>query len=97
MITPGYYPIRGGTERVVETLSVQLNRIGVSTDVLTFNMDRRWQPKRCTKQEDMRGIRVTKVGAFNVLQHLPYPFQKGFKTMFYFNLFPRGFLKYLRS
>ncbi len=45
MMTPGYYPITGGTEAMVRELSSRLNNTGISTDIMTFNMDKKWKPK----------------------------------------------------
>lgn len=45
MVTPGFYPIQGGTETMVRNLSLSLNKIGVHTDVMTFNMDQKWDSK----------------------------------------------------
>jgi len=73
MVTPGFYPIKGGTETVVRNLSVELNRAGVHVDVMTFNMDRKWDPKWKGKIEEINGIKVFKIPAFNWLpiEHSP--------------------------
>lgn len=39
MATPTYYPVTGGRETAVRRLATDLNKIGVLTDVITFNMD----------------------------------------------------------
>jgi len=73
MATPGFHPIKGGTETVVRNLSIELNRIGVHTDVMTFNMDRKYAPKWRGKIEKIDGITVFKVPALNWLpiEHSP--------------------------
>jgi len=73
MATPGFYPIRGGTETVVRNLSVELNRMGVHVDVMTFNMDRKWNPRWRGKIEKIDGITVFKIPALNWLpiEHSP--------------------------
>jgi len=73
MITPCYYPVKGGTETVVRNLSMELNRIGVHTDVMTFNMDRKYAPKWRGKIEKIEGITVFKIPALNWLpiEHSP--------------------------
>jgi glycosyltransferase involved in cell wall biosynthesis len=73
MVTPGFHPIKGGTETVVRNLSMELNRIGVHTDVMTFNMDRKYAPKWRGKIEKIEGITVFKVPALNWLpiEHSP--------------------------
>ena len=73
MVTPSYYPIKGGTETVVQNLSVDLNRMGVQVDVMTFNMDRKWNPKWRGKIEKIDGITVFKIPALNwmPIEHSP--------------------------
>ncbi len=44
LLSPSYEPIVGGTETFVMQLATALNDIGVHTDVMTFNMDRKWKP-----------------------------------------------------
>jgi len=41
MVTPSFYPIVGGAERVEKNLSIELNRKGIQTDVMAFNMERK--------------------------------------------------------
>lgn len=73
MTTPGFYPIKGGTETVVKNLSIELNRVGVSVDIMTFNMDRKWHPKWKGKMEKIYGIKAFKIPALNWLpiEHSP--------------------------
>ncbi len=73
MVTPCYYPVKGGTEIVVQNLSTLLNESGVHTDVMTFNMDRKWYPKCTGKKVTVEGITVFKVPALNWLpiRHSP--------------------------
>jgi glycosyltransferase involved in cell wall biosynthesis len=44
LVTPSYDPIVGGTETFVRQLATQLNASGIHTDVMTFNMNRKWKP-----------------------------------------------------
>jgi len=67
MVTPCYYPVKGGTETVVRNLSISLNRKSVHTDVMTFNMDRRWCPRWQGRTERIDGITVFKIPALNWL------------------------------
>lgn len=69
MATPGYYPIRGGTETMVHDLAFELNKTGIRTDVMTFNMDRKWNPKWKGKTEKINGITVFRIPALNWLPH----------------------------
>ena len=73
MVTPGFHPIKGGTETVVRNLSIELNRIGVHTDVMTFNMDRKYAPKWRGKIEKIEGITVFKIPALKWLPIEPSP------------------------
>jgi glycosyltransferase involved in cell wall biosynthesis len=41
MVTPYYFPTTiGGTEALIENISIKLNDIGILTNVLTFNLDK---------------------------------------------------------
>jgi len=71
MVTPCYYPVKGGTETVVRNLSIGLNKMGVHVDVMTFNMDRKWNPKWKGKTEKIDGITVFKIPALNWLPNSP--------------------------
>ncbi len=44
IVTPSYFPIVGGSEVLTRTLSVKLNEIGIHTDIMTFNMNKKWHP-----------------------------------------------------
>jgi glycosyltransferase involved in cell wall biosynthesis len=65
MVTPGYYPIKGGTETVVQDLTVELNRRGVIADVLTFNMCQKWKPKWNMKTETTSDYKIYRIPALN--------------------------------
>jgi glycosyltransferase involved in cell wall biosynthesis len=67
MITPFYYPIIGGAESQIENLSLKLNEIGISTDIVTFNFDRSMKPIPFPKVEKINGLKVTKVATLNCL------------------------------
>ncbi len=71
MVTPGFHPIRGGTESIVRSLSMELNKIGAKTHVMTFNMDKKWKPKWKGKVEKIDGIRVFKIAALKLLPSSP--------------------------
>jgi glycosyltransferase involved in cell wall biosynthesis len=67
MVTPSFHPIKGGTETVVHNLSIELNKVGVHVDIMTFNMDRKWHPKWKRTIEEIDGITVFRVPALNWL------------------------------
>jgi len=92
MATPGFHPIKGGTETVVRNLSVELNKIGVHTDVMTFNMDRKYAPKWKGKIEKIDGITVFKIPALNWLQIEQSP-----RISLGVNLIPGRFTNLLRE
>ena len=73
MATPGFYPIKGGTETMVRNISLELNRMDVHVDIMTFNMDRKWNPKWRGQTEEIDGITVYRIPALNWLpiQHSP--------------------------
>jgi glycosyltransferase involved in cell wall biosynthesis len=86
MVTPSFYPIRGGAETVVRNLSVELKKIGVNVDVMTFNMDRLWNPRWSGKTEKIDGITVYKIPALNWLPLVHSP-----RINFGINLLPGRF------
>lgn len=65
MLTPSYDPIIGGTETVVKNLAINLNKIGVQTDVMTFNMDKKWEPRWKWEAKEENGFEVYRIPAFN--------------------------------
>lgn len=71
MLTPSYDPIIGGTEYVVKSLATKLNEIGVQTDVITFNMDEKWNPVWKKEIKEENGFKVYRIPAFN-----PFKFKK---------------------
>lgn len=66
MVTPSYYPIIGGTETAVRILSTKLNKMGIHTDVMTYNMNRKWNPIWREETEDNGLFKVFRVPAFNL-------------------------------
>jgi glycosyltransferase involved in cell wall biosynthesis len=71
MLTPSFPPIIGGTERLVQNLTLKLNQIGIHTDVMTFNMSEKWNPVwREEVKED--GFKVFRVPALNIFRKLSY-------------------------
>ena len=91
MVTPGYYPIKGGTETVVRNLSILLNKNDVHTDVMTFNMDKKWNPKWRGKVEENEEITVFKIPGLNWLPIVHSP-----RITLGFNLIPGRFTNLLK-
>lgn len=71
MLTPSYDPIIGGTETVVKNLAINLNKIGVETDVMTFNMDKKWAPRWEWEVREEDGFKVYRIPAFNPCAKMP--------------------------
>ena len=92
MVTPAYYPIKGGTEVMVQNLSAELNNVGVRTDVMTFNMDRKWNPKWKGKVEKINGVTVFKIPALNW-----FPIAHSKRITMDVNLIPGRFTKRLKD
>lgn len=92
MVPPGFYPIKGGTETMVRNLSVELNRIGVHTDVMTFNMDWKWNPKWRGKTEEIDGITVFRIPALNWM-----PIEHSLRNTLGVNLIPGRFTNLLKE
>lgn len=44
VVSPSYPPIIGGTETFVLKLVTTLNNLGIHTDVMTYNMNKKWDP-----------------------------------------------------
>jgi glycosyltransferase involved in cell wall biosynthesis len=80
MVTPWYYPIIGGTERVVETFSLKLIEHNIHSDVLTFNY-RNHRPVWRDEHVTINGVDVTRIRAVKLLggntflKHVPGSFR----------------------
>lgn len=68
MVTPCYYPIKGGTETVVRNLALTLNKKGVQTSVMTFNVDQNRNPRWHGKTEEIDGITVFRIPALRLIR-----------------------------
>jgi len=69
IVTPSYFPIIGGSETLVRTLSTKLNELGIHTDVMSFNMDKKWNPIWSERIEQNSCFKILKIPALN-----PFPF-----------------------
>ncbi|MCW4007338.1 MAG: glycosyltransferase family 4 protein [Candidatus Bathyarchaeota archaeon] len=70
MISPCYYPVRGGTETIVRNLAITLNKNVIQTDVMTFNVNQNRKPKWRGETEKIDGITVFRIPALNWLWKL---------------------------
>ena len=93
MITPSYEPIIGGTETVVKNLTTHLNKNGITTDIMTFNMNKRWKPIWKWEKEIKDHYTIYKIPAYNIFSEKPNP---GF--ILKLSVFPHpGFIKILEK
>jgi starch synthase len=92
MVTPGFYPIEGGTETVVRNLSMELKKAGVHVDILTFNMTQKWNPKWNGKTEKLDGITIFKVPALDW-----FPFNHSPRLNFKVNVLPGKFTHLMKD
>lgn len=68
LIIPTFLPIIGGAELAVFNIARQLKKNGVQADVLTFNIvEERWKTKLKTEIVYIDGIKVIRLGGFNLL------------------------------
>jgi len=92
MVTPSRYPIKGGAEPVVKNLPIKLNESGTQTDIMTFNMNKKWSPCWRTKREKLDGLNVIKIPALNW-----YPLEHSNRITLGINLIPGIFRNYLKE
>jgi glycosyltransferase involved in cell wall biosynthesis len=92
MVTPFYYPIKGGAETLIRNLSIKLNQTGIHTDVITFNMTQKWKPHWQTKIEELNGLTVYKIPGLNW-----YPLQHSDRITQGVNLIPGRFRHFMQS
>jgi glycosyltransferase involved in cell wall biosynthesis len=92
MVTPTYYPIKGGAETVVHNLSIELSKRGVRTDILTFNMNQAWIPSWQGKIEKNDGVSIFKIPALNW-----FPMAHSDRITLGINLIPGRFRKLLKN
>jgi len=81
MVTSSYYPFVGGFESAIQTLATELNRRGVHTDVLTFNMNKKWEPVCRWEIEKINGVNIIRIPALrsptlNILKKKIDPLEK---------------------
>jgi len=95
MVTPFYYPVIGGTESFIESLSLGLNEIGTQADILTFNIEA--NPHRFNEAsnavwkgsvEEINGLKVIRIPSHSSVR----PF-----SLFNMTFIPGNFLHYLKE
>lgn len=69
IVTPSYSPVVGGSETLVRAICTKLNELGIATDIMAFNMERKWNPIWTKRIEHNSINRILKIPALN-----PFPF-----------------------
>jgi glycosyltransferase involved in cell wall biosynthesis len=85
LVTPSYFPIVGGSEVLTHVLSTELNKLGVTADIMTFNMNTKWKPFWKEKKTKDGAATTFKEGAFNPFYGFPNPLV----NLFRINLLPK--------
>jgi len=67
MVSPCYYPVKGGTETIVRNLAITLNKNKVQTDVMAFNINQSRKPIWKGKIEKVDGVTVYKIPALDLI------------------------------
>lgn len=70
MVTPCYYPVKGGTETTVRNLATALNKNGVKTDVMAFNVNQTRKPKWQGKTDIIDGTTFYRIPTLNWMSSL---------------------------
>jgi glycosyltransferase involved in cell wall biosynthesis len=93
LVTPSYFPIIGGSETLTHILSTKLNEQGIHSDIMTLNMDEKWNPKWRAASAKNGLSHVFKEPAVNPFPNLPNPMF----NLLRMNVTPTlGFLKKLK-
>jgi glycosyltransferase involved in cell wall biosynthesis len=91
MTIPCYYA-KGGSEAIVHSLPTMLNDKNVQTDVMTFNMDRKWNPRWQGAIVREHGFSVYQIPALNWL-----PITHSNRITLGINVIPGRFTNILRD
>ncbi len=73
IVTPSYFPIVGGSETLTRILSMKLSQAGIQTDIMTYNMVKKWKPFWKEKLSREGQTTVFKEPALNPFPGLPNP------------------------
>ena len=72
-VTPSYFPIVGGSEVLTHVMSTKLRKLGVAADIMTFNMNKKWNPAWKEALVKDGAATVFKEGALNPFSGLQNP------------------------
>jgi len=92
MVSPCYYPVKGGTETTVRNLAMTLNKNKIQTDVMTFNVNQNRKPLWQGKTEKIDGITVFKIPALNWI-----PIKHSYRITSGVNFIPGRFTSILKK
>lgn len=73
LVTPSYFPIIGGSEVLTQIYAIKLNETGIDTDIMTYNMSKKWYPKWRGETVRDGATKVIKIAGVNPLPGLPNP------------------------
>lgn len=93
MITPFYYPVIGGTETFIQNVSIELKKMDVDTDIMTFNFSEKMKPLWSKKEELISGVKTMRVPTLNPI---PWRFHSH-RTTFMVNYVPKWLLGQLKN
>jgi glycosyltransferase involved in cell wall biosynthesis len=79
-VTPSYFPIVGGSEVLTQVLSSKLNEAGIHSDIMTLNMNKKWNPIWREETATDNSASVFREPAINPLPRLPNPLFSLLKT-----------------
>ncbi len=85
LVTPSYFPIVGGSEILTCAISTKLRELGIHSDIMTFNMDRKWSPKWRETITENGSTQIFREAAVNPFCNLPNPMFNIFRI----NLLPK--------
>ncbi len=94
MVTPHFHPLVGGCETSVKYLSKELNRKGIKTDVMTFNLDKKRNAVWQLELDTVDGINVIRIPTYQP-KGIFYAIIKNFFKMRFIPVI--GFQKYFKD
>jgi glycosyltransferase involved in cell wall biosynthesis len=86
MVSPTFSPITGGAETVINTFSRQLANNGVNVEIMTFSMEKLWEPRWKGRTEKLDNITIHKIAGLDWL-----PFAHSPRINLQINLIPARF------
>jgi glycosyltransferase involved in cell wall biosynthesis len=88
MVTPFYYPVIGGTESFIQSVSIELNKMHVDTDIMTFNLSEKMKPLWSEKEELINSVKTISIPTLNLIPSRLH----SHRTTFMVNFVPKWIL-----